>query len=503
MSETRGTGIPLKRVQPIHRGIHDATKAYETLDIVVNASNTAAYMAVQDVPVGTALTDANYWEAIVNVSGVVDNVNSAVNANKEELQNNIDTNKKETDEAISQLSEEIDTVLFNKDNLFVDKRITTIKPVVQVFAGNEGWNYIGNGVSIAHGTQFCNVVKCVNETQSITFDVYQDMDNIGNGEYNYSFKCRTLQEGRSVSFFVIGYSTENSSGGIILDKQSHSVANTGEWVDVFGAISVPENTYNHLRIGVETYAKDMEFTEMLLVPTGSNTEFSPTKNAIYNNDVLLGKKLCVDGDSICWGHGFLGGYAKIIGENNGMTVVNNAASGATIASGVNWDSGYPRHWIAESVTELPSDGDYYIIEGGLNDYNKDVELGESSYSDIINPTAPQTITNVLNAMEYLCNKLTSVYVGKKVGFIFPHKVLSCDWTQNGMGKTHRDYKTLQKKILTKWGIPYIDLSEESNMTTAIDTIRTTYTMSGDGLHPNEIGYKQFYVDKITAWMKTL
>lgn len=107
MSETRGIGIPLKRVQPIHRGTHDATKAYETLDIVVNASNTAAYMAVQDVPVGTALTDANYWEAIVNVSGVVDNVNSAVNANKEELQNNIDTNKKETDEAISQLSEEI------------------------------------------------------------------------------------------------------------------------------------------------------------------------------------------------------------------------------------------------------------------------------------------------------------------------------------------------------------------------------------------------------------
>lgn len=107
MSETRGAGIPLKRVQPIHRGTHDVTKAYETLDIVVNASNTAAYMAVQDVPVGTALTDTGYWGAIVNVSGVVDNVNSAVNANKEELQNNIDANKKETDEAISQLSEEI------------------------------------------------------------------------------------------------------------------------------------------------------------------------------------------------------------------------------------------------------------------------------------------------------------------------------------------------------------------------------------------------------------
>lgn len=107
MSETRGTGIPLKRVQPIHRSTHDATKAYETLDIVVNASNTAAYMAVQDVPVGTALTDTGYWEAIVNVSSVVDNVNSAVNANKEELQNSIDANKKETDETISRLSEEI------------------------------------------------------------------------------------------------------------------------------------------------------------------------------------------------------------------------------------------------------------------------------------------------------------------------------------------------------------------------------------------------------------
>ena len=36
-----------------------------------------------------------------------------------------------------------------------------------------------------------------------------------------------------------------------------------------------------------------------------------------------------------------------------------------------------------------------------------------------------------------------------------------------------------------------------------DGMKQTYTANGDGVHPNEQGYKVFYVDKITAFMKTL
>lgn len=76
------SGTLLARVQPIHRGVYDAAKAYETLDIVTNGEGTAAYMAVKDAPAGTALSDETYWEALVDIETIVVRANNATeNAN--------------------------------------------------------------------------------------------------------------------------------------------------------------------------------------------------------------------------------------------------------------------------------------------------------------------------------------------------------------------------------------------------------------------------------------
>lgn len=48
---------------------------------------------------------------------------------------------------------------------------------------------------------------------------------------------------------------------------------------------------------------------------------------------LANKKLAVDGDSICYGNGYTGGYGKLIAEKYGMTLQNNAVGGASIAIG--------------------------------------------------------------------------------------------------------------------------------------------------------------------------
>ncbi|MBR5535541.1 MAG: SGNH/GDSL hydrolase family protein [Clostridia bacterium] len=48
---------------------------------------------------------------------------------------------------------------------------------------------------------------------------------------------------------------------------------------------------------------------------------------------LYGKKLYVDGDSICYGNGYKGGYGKIIADKYGMQLVNNGVGGATISKG--------------------------------------------------------------------------------------------------------------------------------------------------------------------------
>lgn len=48
---------------------------------------------------------------------------------------------------------------------------------------------------------------------------------------------------------------------------------------------------------------------------------------------LWGKKLYVDGDSICYGNGYTGGYGKIIADKYKMTLVNAGVGGATICMG--------------------------------------------------------------------------------------------------------------------------------------------------------------------------
>lgn len=71
------SGTLLARVQPIHRGTHDSTKAYETLDIVVNAAASIAYMAVRNVPAGTALTNTDYWEKLADTSPAIKSAETA------------------------------------------------------------------------------------------------------------------------------------------------------------------------------------------------------------------------------------------------------------------------------------------------------------------------------------------------------------------------------------------------------------------------------------------
>lgn len=214
---------------------------------------------------------------------------------------------------------------------------------------------------------------------------------------------------------------------------------------------------------------------------------------------LYGKKLCVDGDSICYGVGYAGGYAGIIGTENGMTVQNLGVSGATMATGTYEADGVtPRHWICTSVENFDNDGDYYIIEGGFNDVGNSVPIDNESFANAIDTTGVFNTATTCGAMEMMCHNLVTLYEGKKLGFIFPHRINEHPW--NYPDATRR---VLMKKILVKYGIPFIDLAEVSGMDTAFTSIANTYTKSGDGIHPNQLGYEKYYVPKITAWLKTL
>lgn len=221
-------------------------------------------------------------------------------------------------------------------------------------------------------------------------------------------------------------------------------------------------------------------------------------NKVVNNK-LFGKTLSCEGDSIMYGAGYEGGFAKIIADRNGMTLVNNAVSGATLASGTYYsDTGNARHWIASSFEGLPV-SDYIIFNGGVNDKSLS---GNGEAVPLIGEMSAQydaelDLTTTIGGLEHCCKLLRTKYVECKAGFIFPHRI----WHHGSPWDTL--YRIKMKEVLEKWGVPYLDLAGITPPLNRINELKTAYTRNGDGWHPNELGYKLFYCEAIEEWLKTL
>lgn len=226
-------------------------------------------------------------------------------------------------------------------------------------------------------------------------------------------------------------------------------------------------------------------------------------------NVLKGKKLALNGDSICEGAGCAGGYGKIIAERNQMVLQNIGIGGGTVAAGQKRFSAsqncyVPRHCICQTVDEMDADADYIIMDGGVNDATLDqpVPLGEitQGYS------AELDEGTFYGAFESMLKRMIIRFPGKKLGYIAVHKM-----TARYCSDRPHNYYHAAKECCEKWGVPFLDLNTtvppfrffEEDGDPALYAMRQKYTLNGDGWHPTEAGYLEYYCDKIEAWLKTL
>ena len=204
---------------------------------------------------------------------------------------------------------------------------------------------------------------------------------------------------------------------------------------------------------------------------------------------LSGKIATFTGDSICQGAGYAGGYAKIIGEDYDMVIQNIGVSDGTV---VNWQN---KFCISESIADMRSDADYVILEGGGNDADWGPQyIPVGTLSNGYNATLDTT--TFAGAFEMMLKSAIARFSNAKIGYIFPHKCIAAFDAPNGA------YHTMAISALEKWGIPYCDLNVMVPPLGYIDDLKTAYTR-GDGIHPNEAGYRTFYVPKIVAFMQTM
>lgn len=208
-----------------------------------------------------------------------------------------------------------------------------------------------------------------------------------------------------------------------------------------------------------------------------------------SSNPLKGKIATFTGDSICAGAGYLGGYAGIIGDDYDMIIENIGVSDGTV---VNWQN---KFCISESIDDMRSDADFVILEGGGNDADwgpQFIPVGTltSGYS------ATLDTTTFAGAFEYMLKSAIAKFPSAKIGYIFIHKCIANFDAPSGA------YHTMAISALEKWGIPYCDLNVMIPPLGYVDALKSAYTM-GDGIHPNEAGYRTFYAPKIVAFMQTM
>lgn len=214
---------------------------------------------------------------------------------------------------------------------------------------------------------------------------------------------------------------------------------------------------------------------------------------------LTGKKIIYDGDSICIGTYGGGGYAQLIADETNSHFENHAVGGAKLVTRT--DDG---HSVADNLATLPVDADLYCFEGGINDWwandGEGEELGTFDKADFTTTPDKETVCGALEAIfQYAINN----FVGKPICFIITHKVQNSAYQPNGKGDTFEDYRNAMVGICNKYSIPYYDAFTESGLN-GWNTIQNDTYLTGnsdgtaDGCHPNEEGYKKYYVPQLIS-----
>jgi lysophospholipase L1-like esterase len=231
--------------------------------------------------------------------------------------------------------------------------------------------------------------------------------------------------------------------------------------------------------------------------TYKTNETAPAK---FDNP-LYGKIALFDGDSFCAAGTADGkGWAYLIGEANAMSYTNYGVAGATVADITGQEGHSGAHCICKSIDTMAAEADYIVLEGGVNDYLLFSQYGFPLLGAVSTGyAATLDETTFCGAMESLCKKALTKYVGKKILFIIAHK------TTGSVNATAQDWFNKQREILEKWNIPYVDLYKTAGICVQLSAQNSLFHDEGGGTywgHLTASGYIAV-TPKIESKMKSI
>ncbi len=221
-------------------------------------------------------------------------------------------------------------------------------------------------------------------------------------------------------------------------------------------------------------------------------DLKPFSGSFTRTNYLYGKSLCCIGDSVCKGTGTdimgekLYSYYNYLCDLYGMKGKNNSYGGITLAKQKNKKG--DRRSIAERVQELKDRRDVIVVEGGFNDLFQEIKIGKVTKDSDKSGKYDEYTT--AGAMEKICWYLQKNYRNSLKLFVLGHKMTG--------EKKQEEYWSVMRRILKKWDIPYVDISEESDFCDFNEEITDQYFSTvgavgkGDGIHPCAYTHANIY-----------
>lgn len=246
-----------------------------------------------------------------------------------------------------------------------------------------------------------------------------------------------------------------------------------------------------------------------LIRTGEGEAVFKDWQTIGGYDI---RNILAIGDSICRGdRNSNRGYVGLLG----LPYINAGVSGATLASGTG------HGWIEQQLIDRTEDTNHFdaiIMEGGVNDYNNDVPLGNLSAVPVRTTDTELydalDTTTVLGAMEHLFVTLQSKYPNIDKFFLIAHKIRNWPYTKNYTGGyTQDEMHDAMVACCRLYNVQVIDIYAESPMNSYFPeyvsptdwaddhTITDLYWVNSDRVHPLNYGYIHGYVPFIQKALK--
>lgn len=192
---------------------------------------------------------------------------------------------------------------------------------------------------------------------------------------------------------------------------------------------------------------------------------------------------------------------------------NVGISGGTITSETYGSDGSAKHWLSSYIDTIHQNYpelDYLILEGGTNDADMLRNTDRIGAINLKDYSGNYDKTTFCGALDTLFYKAINYYPNAKIGFIVAHKMYQQTTrgydTEVEPKNYTREFFDMAIKACQKWGIPYIDLWNESALNPLLscfyntsDTSNNAYT---DGQHLTAKGY-DIISPKIESWIRTL